>query len=107
MSRVVRSMFGIVAVAILVGAGAVSAQAQSGDGQANGTVLVFEHEFTSTTRYEDPSGCLKLPPAAHVLTNHADTSIRVYTDPLCVTPSITVPPGHGSHLAPLSASFSA
>lgn len=107
MSRVVRSMSGVMAAAILVAAGAVSAQADSGGVRAEGVVLVFEHEFTSTVRYENPAGCVKLPSDAHVLTNLTDTSIRVHGDPLCRMPGITVPPGHGSHLAPASASFSA
>ncbi|MGH3761626.1 hypothetical protein [Actinophytocola sp.] len=111
MSRVVRSLFGVVAAAILVGYGSGMAQAEpragTGAGAAKGVVLVFEHEFTSTTRFVNPSGCIKLPPLAHVLTNQTDAFVRVYADPLCLTPSIVVPPGSGSHLAPLSASFKA
>lgn len=115
MSRVVRSVLGVVAAAILVGYGPGVAQAEpragagagSGVGTAKGVVLVFEHEFTSTTRFVNPSGCIKLPSLAHVLTNQTDASIRVYADPLCLTSSVVVPPGNGSHLAPLSASFKA
>ncbi|GAB3439319.1 hypothetical protein [Actinophytocola sediminis] len=105
--RHVRSILGAAAVAALLTGGAGMARAESDDARATGSVLVFEHELASTTRFDDPTGCVKLPPTAHLLTNLTDADIRVYADPFCLTPSLVVPPGTGAHLAPLSASFSA
>ncbi|WP_369200356.1 hypothetical protein [Streptomyces sp. PU-14G] len=85
--------------ALALGSGTASA--------ATGDVTVFETEFQPLTRYENPEGCHKLPPAAHVLTNNTDQPVKIYGDPFCMTPSLTVQPGHGSHVAPGSGSFSA
>lgn len=74
---------------------------------ATGQVTVFETEVQPLTTYDDPAGCHKLPAAAHVLTNRTDEPVRIYGDPFCLTPSLTVQPGHGSHVAPGSSSFSA
>ncbi|GAB2773470.1 hypothetical protein [Amycolatopsis magusensis] len=74
---------------------------------ASGRVMVFETEFTELTVYQDPTGCHKLPAAAHVLVNDTDGTVRIYGDPLCLTPSLEVAPNHGSHVAPGSGSFSA
>ncbi|GHA89114.1 hypothetical protein ACIQRS_04160 [Streptomyces termitum] len=74
---------------------------------AEGTVTVFETEVQPLTVYENPRGCHKLPLAAHVLTNATDRPVRIYGDPFCLGPSVAVPPGHGSHVAPGSGSFSA
>ncbi|MGW0610720.1 hypothetical protein [Streptomyces sp. NPDC002788] len=72
-----------------------------------GEVVVFSTELTPLTVYHDPSGCQKLPLDAHVLTNRTDRPVTVYADPFCLTPGLTVEPGHGSHVAPGSGSFSA
>ncbi len=74
---------------------------------ATDEVTVFETEVQPLTTYDDPSGCEKLPPASHVLTNQTDDPVRIYGDPFCTGPSLVVPPGHGSHVAPGSGSFSA
>lgn len=74
---------------------------------ASDEVTVFQTEVQPLTTYDDPSGCEKLPPAAHVLNNRTDDPVRIYADPFCTGPSIAVPPGHGSHVAPGSGSFSA
>lgn len=90
-----------IAGALVIGAPGSSALA------ATGQVTVFETEVQELTTYDDPSGCQKLPPAAHVLNNKTDEPVRIYGDPLCVGPSLVVQPGHGSHVAPGSGSFSA
>ncbi|UNS99845.1 hypothetical protein MMF93_27885 [Streptomyces tubbatahanensis] len=68
---------------------------------------MFSTEFQPLTHYENPEGCHKLPLDAHVLNNNTDQPVKVYGDPFCVTPGLTVQPGHGSHVAPGSGSFSA
>jgi hypothetical protein len=73
---------------------------------ATGQVVVFEHELIPLSVYTDPTGCTKLPMAAHVLINQTDEPVRIYADPLCLLPSLTVLPGNGSHVAPGSGSFS-
>jgi hypothetical protein len=73
---------------------------------ANGTVLVFRQEFVDTERYVDPSGCTKLPVDAHVLANLTDSDVTIYGDPLCLTFSMVVPPGSGTHTPPIAGSFS-
>ncbi|WP_433869047.1 hypothetical protein [Saccharopolyspora sp. CA-218241] len=87
------------AFAMLVSAGAATA--------STGEVAVFETELQPLTSYANPTGCHKLPMAAHVLVNQTDQPVRIYGDPFCLTPSLTVQPGHGSHVAPGSGSFSA
>ncbi|MFI7677229.1 hypothetical protein [Actinophytocola sp. NPDC049390] len=95
----------VVTVVSCVGlAGGATANAETR--AANGTVLVFEHELAPTTRYENPSGCVKLPAAAHLLANRTDSEVRIYADPFCLTPSLTVLPGHGTHVPPATGSFS-
>jgi hypothetical protein len=68
---------------------------------------LLETEMQQLTTYENPDGCHKLPLAAHVLNNQTDEPVRIYGDPLCLGPSVTVEPGHGSHVPPGSGSFSA
>lgn len=80
---------------------AVPAQAATGD------VTVFSTEFQPLAVYHDPTGCIKLPALAHVLVNQSSGDVRIYADPLCLTPSLTIHPGYGSHVAPGSGSFSA
>lgn len=72
---------------------------------AEGTVTIFSHEFAPLTVHENPKGCTLILPTAHVLINQTNTPIRVYGDPLCLTPSITVTPGFGFHVSPGSGSF--
>jgi hypothetical protein len=84
------------AISILTG---VPAQAATGD------VTVFSTELQPLDVYHDPVGCVKLPVAAHVLTNQTSSDVRVYADPFCLTPNLTVQPGYGSHVAPGSGSF--
>ncbi|MEZ7006295.1 hypothetical protein VM636_04330 [Streptomyces sp. SCSIO 75703] len=74
---------------------------------AEGEVTVFQTELQPLTVYRDPAGCHKLPAAAHVLNNATDGPVRIYGDPFCLGPSVTVPPGYGAHVAPGSGSFSA
>lgn len=74
---------------------------------ANGEVTVFRTELSPLTVYENPDGCKKLPADGHVLVNQSDKPVTVYGDPFCVTPGLTVQPGHGAHVAPGSGSFSA
>lgn len=70
---------------------------------ATGEVTVFETELGPLTICHDPAGCHKLPAAAHVLADHASAPKRIYVDPLCAGPTLTVRPGYGSHLAPVAA----
>lgn len=74
---------------------------------ATGEVVVFELEATPVTVYDNPSGCVKLPAAAHVLTNRTDGDVTIYGDPFCLTPGLVVAPGYGTHVAAGSGSFSA
>jgi hypothetical protein len=74
---------------------------------ASGRVVVFETEVQELSTYDDPSGCTKLPAAAHVLLNLTDEPVKTYGDPLCLVPSLTVEPGYGAHVPPATGSFSA
>lgn len=74
---------------------------------AIGDVTVFSTELQPLDVYHDPVGCRKLPPAAHVLVNQSSDDVRVYLDPFCLTPNLTVRPGYGSHVVPGSGSFAA
>lgn len=100
--RRVGSVFAVLAAAALSTAVATTPAAA-----AEGQVVVFETELHPLTTHENPAGCVKLPPAAHVLINRTDAPVRVYGDPFCLTPGLTVQPGHGSHVPPGSGSFSA
>ncbi|MEW2620527.1 hypothetical protein [Streptomyces sp. NPDC048106] len=86
---------------------AVSATAGTAHAAEEGDVVVFRTELSPLTVYHDPYGCQKLPLDAHVLTNRTDRPVTVYGDPFCLTPGLVVLPGHGSHVAPGSGSFSA
>lgn len=97
-------VFLLAAVGALLAASAATGTAAAAE---EGDVAVFSTEVTPLTVYRDPHGCQKLPPDAHVLTNHTDRPVTVYADPFCLTPGLTVQPGHGSHVAPGSGSFSA
>lgn len=82
------------------------AQAAPAQDASTGQVVVFSTEFQPLDVYENPEGCHKLPLAGHVLSNMTDKPVKVYGDPFCMTPSLHVPPGHGSHVPPMSGSFS-
>ncbi|WP_406409210.1 hypothetical protein OG923_10335 [Streptomyces halstedii] len=71
-----------------------------------GEVVVFRTEVAQLTTYDSPRGCHKLPADAHVLVNRSDRPVRVYGDPFCLTPGLTVQPGYGAHVVPGSGSFS-
>ncbi|MER5634567.1 hypothetical protein [Streptomyces nitrosporeus] len=92
---------------LVLAAGAAVGLAQTPAVAAEGTVSVFRTEVESLSVYENPKGCHKLPATAHVLNNDTDGPVRVYGDPFCLGPSVTVAPGYGSHVAPGSGSFSA
>jgi hypothetical protein len=91
--------------AIAVATTFATAAAASAD-PATGAIVVFSTEFTELTVVENPEGCVKLPPEAHVLANQTDQPVQVHADPLCLTPGLTVAPGYGSHVVPGSGSFS-
>ncbi|GHE41505.1 hypothetical protein [Streptomyces capitiformicae] len=97
-------VFMLAATSALLVANAATGTAAAAE---QGDVVVFSTELTPLTVYRDPHGCQKLPPDAHVLTNHTDRPVTVYADPFCLTPGVTVQPGYGSHVAPGSGSFSA
>ncbi|AHH95177.1 hypothetical protein GCM10010174_55580 [Kutzneria viridogrisea] len=93
-----------IVAALLVGA-ALLAPATASAKAATGRVLVFELEYVPLTVWENPKGCKKLPLAAHVLVNQTDTPVEIYADPFCLSPSLDVNPGFGSHVVPGSGSF--
>ncbi|HEX2133593.1 MAG TPA: hypothetical protein VHH15_18775 [Actinophytocola sp.] len=103
MRKLLAAGFATALAAILLAGSPASADAA----KAQGNVTVFSTEFTELDVWENPSGCQKLPIAAHVLVNQTDQPVEIYGDPLCLTPSLTVQPGFGSHVAPGSGSFSA
>ncbi|MEU6743740.1 hypothetical protein [Streptosporangium sandarakinum] len=80
-----------------------AAPAQASTGQ----VVVFSNEFQPLDTYTDPTGCNRLPVTAHSVDNQTDDDIKLYADPLCLTEVITIKPGHGAHVPPLTGSFSA
>ncbi|MEV7181180.1 hypothetical protein [Kitasatospora sp. NPDC093679] len=74
---------------------------------ATGTVVVFSTEFQPLDVYTDPSGCNQLPTLAHVLANRTDHPVKVYGNPFCLGPGLTVQPGYGTHVPGGAGSFSA
>ncbi|MFL6118570.1 hypothetical protein [Actinophytocola sp.] len=84
---------------------ATGASATANTDAARGRVTVFSTESTKLSSWDDPSGCVKLPAAAHVLINETDAPVRIYGDLFCRSPSLTVQPGYGSHVTPGSGSF--
>lgn len=98
------SVFALVAVALIA---SVSATAPATAAPSDGEVAVFGTEAEPVTTYENPAGCYKLPLTSHVLINRTDKPVQVFADPFCMTPSFTVQPGFGSHLAAGTGSFSA
>lgn len=71
-----------------------------------GQVIVFSTEFQQLDTWENPTGCHKLPVAAHVLINQTGKVVRTFSDPLCLFPTLTVQPGYGAHVMPGTGSFS-
>ncbi|MCG8914372.1 hypothetical protein L6E12_00990 [Actinokineospora sp. PR83] len=72
-------------------------------------VVVFQHEFTELTVFEDPKGCERLPTGSHVISNQTDHEITIYSDPLCllpIEPVSKIKPGYGTHVSAVG-SFSA
>ncbi|MDQ3402022.1 MAG: hypothetical protein M3548_01325 [Actinomycetota bacterium] len=69
---------------------------------ATGQVVVFQHEFTELTIYENPKGCQALPVGSHVINNLTSQPITIYYDPLCLSaiePVATIRPGYGTHVS--------
>ncbi|GGT33772.1 hypothetical protein ACFFV7_49140 [Nonomuraea spiralis] len=91
----------IVGMAVTLTAAALPAQA------ATGQVVVFSTEFQPLDVYDNPTRCTKLPLAAHTLNNQTDGDVTLYGDPMCMRAVVTVRPGHGSHVPPMSGSFRA
>ncbi len=100
MKRLVTATLSTLAATALLASVHLPAQA------ATGRVAVFSTEATPLEIYENPKGCTKLPPEAHVLVNLTDTEVVVHGDPLCLTPGLVVAQDHGSHVAPGSGAFS-
>ncbi len=91
----------------LVAASAVFGLAGSAQAAATGDVVVFSTEVQPLDVYRDPSGCQRLPTAAHVLNNQTDGPVRIYGNPFCLGPSVVAQPGHGVHVPGGAGSFSA
>lgn len=102
MFRNARLLLAATAAIAIVGIPAPAASAATSD-----QVLIFSTEFEPVTKYESPSGCHRAPATAHVLVNDTAGPVRVYGDPFCLTPSLVVQPGHGTHIPPGTGSFSA
>lgn len=92
---------------VVAAASAVALFAATPAEASTGRVTVFSTEVAPLKVYDDPTGCNTLPPGAHVLTNESDAPVRVYADPFCLTPSLVVQPGYGTHVPPIAGSFSA
>jgi hypothetical protein len=73
---------------------------------ATGQVVLFFTELQPLTTWDNPTGCHKLPALVHQLNNHTDGDVQVYNDPFCLTPMLTIKPSYGSHIPPMSGSFS-
>ncbi|MEV7674635.1 hypothetical protein [Streptomyces sp. NPDC088752] len=91
----------------LVAAGSMLGTAAPALADAVGEVVVFSTEAQPLDVYRDPAGCQRLPTVAHVLTNRTDKPVKVYGNPFRLGPSLTVQPGHGTHVPGGAGSFSA
>ncbi|MYV71275.1 hypothetical protein GT043_36185 [Streptomyces sp. SID2131] len=91
----------------LVAAGSMLGTAAPALADAVGEVVVFSTEAQPLDVYRDPAGCQRLPTVAHVLTNRTDKPVKVYGNPFCLGPSLTVQPGYGTHVPGGARSFSA
>src|SRR4051794_15082704 len=101
MRRAIAATAGVAAAVLAFVGDAVPASA------AQGQVVVFSTENAPLDKYDDPSGCTKLPDAAHVLDNLTDKPVTIYGDPQCLSPGPVVDPGYGTHVPAGSGSFSA
>lgn len=72
---------------------------------ADGQVMIFAHELRPMNVYQNPVGCQKIPVDAHILINLTDKPVSVYADPFCVTPSLSIQPGHATHVSLGTGSF--
>ncbi|MFE8935986.1 hypothetical protein ACFYNX_00625 [Streptomyces sp. NPDC007872] len=91
----------------LVAAGSMLGTAAPAPADAVGEVVVFSTEAQPLDVYRDPAGCQRLPTVAHVLTNRTDKPVKVYGNPFCLGPSLTVQPGYGTRVPGGAGSFSA
>ncbi|RSS42487.1 hypothetical protein [Streptomyces sp. WAC08241] len=91
----------------LVAAGSVLGTAVPALADAVGEGVVFSTEAQPLDVYRDPAGCQRLPTVAHVLANRTDEPVKVYGNPFCLGPSLTVQPGYGTHVPGGAGSFSA
>ncbi|MDQ0989268.1 hypothetical protein [Streptomyces sp. V3I7] len=92
----------VAAGAVLSSAGAAPAAERAADGD----VVIFSTEVQPLDVIHDPAGCKTLPLAAHVLANRTDGPVKVYGNPFCVGPALTVQPGYGTHVPGGAGSFS-
>lgn len=72
---------------------------------ATGSVVVFSIDELPLDVYKNPTGCKKLPIAAHVLANLTNRDVYVHGDPTCLTPGLPVPADHGVHVPPGTGAF--
>ncbi|GAB3734753.1 hypothetical protein GCM10027598_60500 [Amycolatopsis oliviviridis] len=100
MNRFVTAILGAASASALLIVSSPPAQAVAGE------VVVFSTEFQRVDSYKNPEGCTILPVAAHVLVNQSSSGVVVHGDPLCLTPGVRIEPGYGSHVPPMSGSFS-
>ncbi|EME51183.1 hypothetical protein [Amycolatopsis decaplanina] len=100
MNRFVTAVLSAASASMLLLASSPPAQAVAGE------VVVFSHELQRLDSYKNPEGCNILPVAAHVLVNQSSSGVVVHGDPLCLTPGVRVEAGYGSHVPPMSGSFS-
>ncbi|HWE88244.1 MAG TPA: hypothetical protein VG317_02120 [Pseudonocardiaceae bacterium] len=85
------------ALAAMMGGSASAAEPKP---VATDKIIIFSTEFQPLDQYENPSGCLQMPPLAHIIVNLTDKPVTAYGFPGCVGPSIfTVKPGFGIHTA--------
>jgi hypothetical protein len=67
---------------------------------ATGTVIVFSTEFQQLDRYENPTGCISMPPLAHIVVNLTNRSLSAYALPGCAGPPVfAIRPNYGVHTA--------
>ena len=97
--------FLLAGAAIVACASAVAAGTAADAAPPTRRITVFSTEVTELTTWDDPTGCQTLPVGAHVLINQSDKTVNTYGDPLCLTPSLAVAPGYGTHVAPSAGSF--
>ena len=99
---------GLLATGIAGSAGAQAPVAKQGQEQ----VLVFIlDKFVPVTKFEDPSGCYRLPAGTHVVINDTSREIEIHASPDCgqsaPAPGVPLKPGYGAHELPAFGSFSA